>query len=737
MTGSTTLNDSPVKTPAEDRYGFDPFARALARGIAGVATPEGTVLAINGPWGSGKSSAINLVLYHLRDEITAGRIEVVSFSPWWFAGPEALTRAFFEALAAALGSTLRGNVKKKAKEALNAVFERVRPGKQVGAVGADVATGGLPVGTATVAAMDLGVEYLNAKRSIEEEYERLAEALRDQRKRVLVVVDDIDRLDAGDAMLIFRLIKSVGRLPNVVYLLAFHAEVADRHLRRRFDTSASEYLEKVVQVSYELPVPARPLVLRALLTEVNGILPPSDAPGAMTRFGNLFHDCVAPWLATPRDVVRLANAVRVGWPAVAGEVDGADFLALEAMKLAHPGVYRAVQANPQTLCGLERMDGSGHRGRDDAAARYDAMLLAMAPEADRDRLRIALRRLFPRLDAAWGNLWRDHATAQEWRRRRFVCAREHFDTYFLLAPGENVIPAAEMSELLQRLGDAEYVRATLLRASATRRRLDGCSQASLLLDELRLHARDIQIGDVPALLAALSNIADDLDVPEDDVSGGVGWGNQLRLWRLIGDLTRGRLDREARSGLLLDAVRHAQVGWLSWLADLCREEHQPGKEGEAEGDRDPIVTLAAAEVLRATSLEAIRAAARTGSLLPHPKLWRLLFTWAECAGDDGAQVRRWTDALLDDDEAVAKLAQALMSLGESFAIDSHGFLGDRVPTKVPQVDRAALVKICDAGRLVARVEELLAHADSPESNTALKQFLVGIRRGSDPTFGGP
>src|SRR5438874_829101 len=56
-------NDTPIATPEDDRFGIDPFAQALARAISDMPAPNGAVIAVNGPWGTGKSSAINLVLY--------------------------------------------------------------------------------------------------------------------------------------------------------------------------------------------------------------------------------------------------------------------------------------------------------------------------------------------------------------------------------------------------------------------------------------------------------------------------------------------------------------------------------------------------------------------------------------------------------------------------------------------------------------------------------------------------
>ena len=111
----------------------------------------------------------------------------------------------------------------------------------------------------------------------------------------------------------------------------------------------------------------------------------------------------------------------------------------------------------------------------------------------------------------------------------------------------------------------------------------------------------------------------------------------------------------------------------------------------------------------------------------HRKLHWLLLAWAELAGDEGAQVRRWTGALLDDDGAVVRLAQAFTRMGETFSLGGHGFLGDRVPTRIPQVDRAALAKVCDADRLVARVEELRSQGVPGVAEAALERFAVGLR----------
>src|SRR4051812_14485693 len=99
-------NDKPISQPADDRFGIDPFAKTLASSILKLSAPEGTVLALNGAWGSGKSSAVNLVLHHLKEAVDEGEIGVINFNCWWFRGEEALALAFFRELYAGLGPTL-------------------------------------------------------------------------------------------------------------------------------------------------------------------------------------------------------------------------------------------------------------------------------------------------------------------------------------------------------------------------------------------------------------------------------------------------------------------------------------------------------------------------------------------------------------------------------------------------------------------------------------------------------
>src|SRR5215469_14011772 len=114
-------NDTPISTPEDDQFGVDPFAQALARAISGMPAPNGVVVAINGPWGCGKSSVLNLVLFHLNDLVKKEQIKVIRFSPWWLSGTDEITAAFFADLEAAIGRSIG----RQALRALQKVTRRV------------------------------------------------------------------------------------------------------------------------------------------------------------------------------------------------------------------------------------------------------------------------------------------------------------------------------------------------------------------------------------------------------------------------------------------------------------------------------------------------------------------------------------------------------------------------------------------------------------------------------------
>lgn len=707
--------DSPIRLPEHDAFGIDPFAQAIARSIRTADTKDGIVYAINGIWGSGKSSAINLVLHHLTAAIDTGELSVTAFNPWWFSGAEALTISFFQELRATIGKSVDGET----RETFASIGSRLSSaGPLLGGIASLIGTPA--AGAAVTGGIALLEKLTRLDSTVEGEHRKLVEALAKQSKKFLIVVDDIDRLTTDDALQIFKLIKSVGRLPNVIYLMAFDRHLAEKMVAERFPAQGGSYLEKVIQGAFDVPVPDRLDLQQQLLTIAEAIMgaPPPDK---MNRFWNLFHDVVAPLIKTPRDAVRLSNAIKVSWPAIREEVDRADFLSIEAMRLFLPPTYEAIRAHASLLTGTQPNYGYDKRTLE---ADYNELFLDPLGKRDREIAKRALRRLFPRLDAIWSNLGRSESS--QWQRDRLICSKEHFATYFAFGVTNEGVTASESDALISGAGAPGATANALTKYLAIRRKRGG-TRAALALDELSVHAEDIAANDIQQFVNDLFSVADELNVSADRDRGFSGMAsNDLRLHWLLNNLLRDRLDLATRSNIIRAAAPASSVGWLIDLSDRCKAGKDK-RPASGENEQEMLVDDDTTEWLHAYSVERIRAAAADGTLVAVPDLVALLYRWRDRAGE--AEVRTWTDRQISDDAFVVRLAEHLVQESWSAGMGGFGFLGDTVARKNEYVRMEPLKPLLDVACFKKRVTELLQATETDAADRAvLERFQVTPER---------
>lgn len=694
--------DRPIEDPAEDVFGFAPFARAIATSIAGLTSPEGFVIGLHGSWGAGKSSAVNLIKFYLKQQVAVD-LTTVDFNPWWFNGQEALASAFFSELGPAIGKSL--------PEKTRNVFRSL--GRRLSTAGS--AAGGAAGGTAVAIGDALG-----ADQTVPEEHVALTKALRRLNRRILVVVDDLDRLAPEDALLVFKLVKSVGRLPNLIYLLVFDRELAEKAVSERFPSEGPHFLEKIVQASFELPPALVEDLWDLLLTNVERIMGAPEQ-GRVTRFMNLFYDVVAPEITLPRDVIRLTNALEVSWSAVAGEVDRADFLAMETLRLFKPRVHRAVYDNKDLVCGTDVTRFS----QSDSAAKSDQRLLTGVSDADRERVRNALMRLFPALEGVWSNRYYAGGFGDSWRQERRVCVDIHFDTYFRFSISDSTTSAVDFQSFMAAATNPANVREKFLEAVKTLRRRGG-TKAAVLLEELTAFSSRIPEDLIEPLVIGIFQVADEIDVPADRAGAFSIGDNPIRIHWLLNRLVVDRLDPSKRDALIEKALSTASLAWAIDVTSRCLRAHTPTDDGSPP-DRPPLVSPVVAERLRLLILERLKNAAADGTLwkLDHPV--HALFRWRDLMGTGGIEhLRAWLDSQLKDDFVVVRLADSLISHSWSASLDDH------VAHRSEHVNADSVQKLVDPKYFLRRIDSLLDRADTTvEDRAALKRFKTAWEKRED------
>ena len=427
--------DRPLDNPDADRLGYAPFAQHLAFSVSKMRSPDGIVIALYGSWGSGKTTVLNFICHYL----DGTDMTVVQFNPWWFSGHEDLLRQFF--------SQLKASISKWGKAA-NKVLPLL----------SDFAEAVAQTPTPWAPAAGTFAKWRNRSdpklKDVADLKSDLATSLKKQEKRILIVIDDIDRLTANETRQLFRVIKAIADFPNVVYLLAFDREVASEALKTIQGKSGEKYLEKIVQVPFELPPPDKTSLRKLLFEKLDIIL--QGSPKELfdqTYWGNVYYKGIDHYISTPRDISRLTNTLSITYPAIKGEVNPVDFIAIETLRVFESGIYDLVRKNPDMFAGV---NDATSPGESDLRAFHDSWADEISQQ-HKETVKKLLTLLFPKLEKVWNNTTYGSDWLSTFSKQRRVSSPGVFPIYFRLAIPEGSISNTEMKAFLALAEDTKAI----------------------------------------------------------------------------------------------------------------------------------------------------------------------------------------------------------------------------------------------------------------------------------------
>lgn len=703
---SNYFNDSPIERREEDLYGVTSFSEALAKSILNIKDPIGTTIALNGAWGSGKSSTVNLIRAEL-SEAKDSHLIVTEFKCWWYRGEEALALAFLQQLNSVLGEQFGDKTRKLVRKLGRGILQA---GPVIGPAIALTPVGWL---SGLVGGLfDVAKRLFPDEEPLETVFRELSKVLEAENRRFLVIIDDMDRLSSEEALAIFRLIKSVGRLPNVMYLVVFDRQLAEQAINEKYPSEGPHFLEKIIQAGFELPMPVSTDLNNAVLASIDEICgTPSE--DQIVRFMNVFYDVVAPYITSPRHVSRFQNAISVTWPAIAGEVNLADFVALEILRLYEPTLFSAIKGNKSLVCGTKTENNNNNDDR-------FSIFLNGIEEGRQDVAKTALQRLFPRLESiGYGGEW-----ISEWSSERRVCVEAHFDTYFRLNLSDEVLSGKAIDELIEKAGDSDYIKKVFMDAANAWRRT-GQSMVPVYFDELTTHGKRVDKDKVRPLLSALFEIHDAIDLKIDADSGFMAMANTtLRYHWLIRKLTRNKFSIEERTDMYLKATEAASLGWLINFVSSARGDYQVREDRQPTAEEDCLVSENVLPELTKRALNAIRTSSADGSLLVHKDLLYILYRWIDFMGGDPTEARAWTDSLLDDRKALLILVKVMTGASWSMGMGGFGSLGDRVSKRTVRAQISDDSPVIDARKFRAAIEKIANDKNSSDDEIASIQTLL-------------
>ena len=676
--------DKPIETEKEDFLSRKGFSQHLGESLLNWKEEESLVIAIYGEWGSGKSSVINLAKEFIKKTDESDKPIIIEFNPWRFSEQANLSKHFFNEIAKELEIRQdNGTFKKLAKEIkIYASLLNFMPDKclVVNSVSKTVLLFGLLGITASQIIQLLNVPYdllryilfiggfsfiafeilkdffikLSAlfndvvdynKKSVLDAKKDITNELIKKKIKLIVVIDDIDRLNQSEIKQIFRLIRINADFPHTIYLLAFDRNIIEKNLEEQVGISGRDYLNKIVQVDFDIPF-AKPAGISAFLLKeldrVLGVLPESAqkffdqddhywADVYNSGFKKLFKNI--------RDVKRYANSLEFNilqmQQGEVMEVNPIDFIAIEAIRVFAPDFYFFMKSRKSLFTSTDRESIKMHKNIMKVEIEE---ALNKLHEDTKESIQDLVTTLFPQVIdiISDGHSAHGHEWQSIWSRNSRVCATTNFDSYFTLIPGgdEGELSQYEIENILNKTNSSDEFETIL-------REYIGKNKIRQVLQRMQDYTEDqifIPQSNTKNIVLALFNISDDL--PEEKI-GIFDSGADMDVMRIIYQILKRDINKNNNFEILKETIPLSK-GLYGPVQEISLESP---KKDEGRDSREFIVPEDKIEELQKLCSEKINL--WQDKLLEQKELIYIMYRWEEW--DQEQKWKGFVDDILDDD----------------------------------------------------------------------------------------
>ncbi len=534
-------------------------------------------MGVLGPWGHGKSSFINL----MREQFEAEpALTVVDFNPWMFSGSNQLVNFFFTEIGAELNVRSKSRFGKTA-DWLAQYAGILKPVSQFIPI-----PGAATAGEAAAAALAGLAGTTNADHSAKMVREEITKELTALTQPIVVVIDDIDRLTTIEIREIFKLVRLTASFPNIIYVLAFDRERVEQALTED-GVPGRAYLEKIVQLSFDVPQAPGRLLRSQVVEELNRILSPvANATLDDSRWSDVYWEVIDPHFSNMRDVTRYAISARSTIRSLGNEVDLVDLLAMEALRVFRPELSHQLSKLRSELTSTHDIMGR----KDERAQESVTALLAKFP-GDDDVIRALFNRVFPAAlqyieNNHYGNDW-----LSTWRIAHRMAHIDFLNLYFDRVAPDELVAFRNSEHAFELLGDGLALKEYLTGLEP--------EQLETVLEGLTSYESKFTTEMIVPGSITLLNLID--AIPEKEPRGFFDFGRRnITVGRVVLRLLRRVEDEAGREALVVEILEGVET--YSSQLDLIHSV------GYREGAGLKLVSEAFAEQIQTEFVERVKKA---------------------------------------------------------------------------------------------------------------------------------
>ena len=308
---NTFIPDTPIENSDDDALNRTRIAASLAKKIRNLQKIKGAhSIAITAPWGNGKTSFLNL----MKNELKGHNIEIIDIAPWHISPQMSITTHFFNELTKRFNK-IDSAVSKFLSDYLD-LLDSIKLN---------------------------WISKFTSIPELSELSERISSKLEQLNKLVVIVFDDLDRLNAPEIEEVFRIIRGSGNFTNFIFISAFDKRYIQEALNHSNPAINEQYIEKFFESEYPLPE-FTPCRLCEIILSKCAWLEEKDKEEFKKYINTtdlLFSDgeMVFHLLPNLRSIYRWLNAIKQKYSILKGECIIVDLANLEMLNILFPNVY--------------------------------------------------------------------------------------------------------------------------------------------------------------------------------------------------------------------------------------------------------------------------------------------------------------------------------------------------------------------------------------------------------------
>ncbi|SSO12250.1 KAP P-loop domain-containing protein [Acinetobacter nosocomialis] len=740
--------DRPIHNMNEDLLGRAKFSENLAEAISNWNGKDSLVVALYGDWGTGKSSVKNMALTYMKN-ITSKPM-VIEFSPWEWAAQEKITKAFFNEISKSIG---RENSSEKNKKLADS-FKKYGNYLAAGEVILTSTSNSLPFVLSAIAGIGFFNAFLNDtkiitlittgivavspflkwslenlkklagyydekakdnEKSLTEIRSELKVALQELENPILIVMDDLDRLNTSELRMIFQLIKANTEFPNVTFLLLFQRNIVEERLTDA-NQSGKDYLEKIIQVPFNIPKISQVQVHEVLFDRLNKILAldkNSNLHFDQDRWTQLYHAGLKNYFNNLRNVYRYTSTLAFHFSLLKGrtvfEANPVDLIAIECLRVFEPEVYNELSVSKHTFTQFQSAESTRQNNKEALKITIDSVI-SKAAEVNRENLKKILNELFPTIQWITGNCYYDYSSYNNWFSEGRVCHNKNFESYFQFSLSENDITKSDLVDFISLTSNENLLKSKILE-------LNNKGKLKEFLSQFESYENQVTEDSAIPYISTLIDVGD--LVNDDDTSFFDIFGAQSLIYRLIYNFLT-RIDKKEKRGeILLECFKNSNE--FVMIAKLLVLE-----QGKRNENKETLLDDLHYESIKEIFISKLKniAFSHKDILLKNRSLLVLLYRWKEWG--EVQDITDWMDLILANFQDLLKFLSQMIQNSTSYdgrSSKKHYYI------KASNINNFSDVERID--QIIDNADKSKLSADEIHTIKLFKESVLRFRNGND------